>query len=471
MRFLCLSLVLLASPALAQAPAAAHLVGVARIASNARDSHGETLGGFGSGMALVPGSWRLKGGRFTGQLAAIPDRGWNTEGTSDYQARVQFFDVTLAPRDGAPGAQTGLDMRYRRSLLLSDKAGKPTTGLDPRDVRAAGGGFPGLPMARNGKISLDSEAVALPGDGSLWVGDEYGPYIYHFDSRGRMLAVIRPPEAFIPRRDGAVSFSANSPPHGEAYNVGQPQTGRQNNQGFEGMSLTPDRKHLFVITQSALMQDLDPAAVKTTRRHVRLLDYALDGKAPHLLHEYVVALPLWSDGKTDNLVAAQSEMLALNGHQLLLLCRDSGGGFTGKRDASAFRRVMMVDLSGASDIKGRYDGVGESIAPKGVLRPDITPAGLTSVLDINDNTQLARFGLHNGAPNDRDDLYEKWEGMALAPAKDPKAPDAFFLFIGSDNDFITQDGVMAGRPYQDASGANVDSLVLVYRLGLPAARR
>ena len=469
MRIFWFGLVLLASPVVAQT--SAHLVGVARIPSNARDHYGETLGGFGSGLALVPGIWRLQGGRFLGQLAAIPDRGWNTEGTADYQGRVHFFDLTLTPQEGAPGAQIGLDLLYRRSLLLSDKAGKPTTGFDARDVRPAAGGLPDLPMASNGRISLDDEAVALPGDGSVWVGDEYGPYIYHFDAHGRMAAVIRPPEAFIATRKGTESFSANKPPNGETYDLGLPEAGRQDNQGFEGMSLTPDHRHLFAITQSALTQDLDPAAVKTTRRNVRLLDYDLGGKAPRLVHEYVVALPLWSDGKTAALVAAQSEMLALNNHQLLLLCRDSGGGFTGKRDASAFRKVMMIELAGASDIRGRYDKAGEAIAPKGVLRAEITPAGLSTVLDINDDAQLARFGLHNGAPNDRNDLYEKWEGMALAPAHDPKAPDDQFLFIGSDNDFITQDGVMAGKPYKDASGANVDSLVLVYRLALPQARR
>ena len=57
--------------------------------------------------------------------------------------------------------------------------------------------------------------------------------------------------------------------------------------------------------------------------------------------------------------------------------------------------------------------------------------------------------------------------MALAPAGDPKTPNDYFLFTGSDNDFITQDGMMAGKPYKDASGANVDTLVLVYRVSLP----
>jgi hypothetical protein len=57
--------------------------------------------------------------------------------------------------------------------------------------------------------------------------------------------------------------------------------------------------------------------------------------------------------------------------------------------------------------------------------------------------------------------------MAVVPIGDRQAPHDYFLFVGSDNDFITQDGHMAGQAYQDASGANVDTLVLVYRVTLP----
>jgi hypothetical protein len=202
---------------------------------------------------------------------------------------------------------------------------------------------------------------------------------------------------------------------------------------------------------------------------VRVLAYDLTGSSPRLVHEHVVALPLYSDGKTDGLVAAQSELLALNDHQFLLLCRDSGGGQSLKRDASAYRSILSVELNGASDIVGRYDGVGQAVSPLGVLRSDITPAKTSLLVDMNDNAQLKRFGLHNGAPNDANDLYEKWESMALAPAGG--SPDDYFLFVGSDNDFITQKGMMAGKPYADASGANVDSLVLVYRVRVPGLRR
>ncbi len=102
-----------------------------------------------------------------------------------------------------------------------------------------------------------------------------------------------------------------------------------------------------------------------------------------------------------------------------------------------------------------------------MLNSSITPVAYKQFLDINDNTQLNRLGLHNGAPADSDDLYEKWESMAVVPVGDRHAPNDYFLFVGSDNDFITQDGHMAGQAYADASGANVDTLVLVYRVTLP----
>jgi hypothetical protein len=81
------------------------------------------------------------------------------------------------------------------------------------------------------------------------------------------------------------------------------------------------------------------------------------------------------------------------------------------------------------------------------IDPSITPALYQKFLDINDNTQLNRFNLHNGDPNDANDLYEKWESLAAVPVFDRAAPHDYFLFVGSDNDFITQNGFMVGQPY------------------------
>src|SRR5262249_11916492 len=81
--------------------------------------------------------------------------------------------------------------------------------------------------------------------------------------------------------------------------------------------------------------------------------------------------------------------------------------------------------------------------------------------------KLQKFGLHNGEPNDRNNLSEKWEGMTLVPALDPANPNDYFLFVTNDNDFITQNGYQAGAPYKDASGLEVDTMILVYRITLP----
>jgi len=450
-----------ASSAFAGEREAATLVGVARIPAAARDAQGETLGGFGSGMMLAPGSWKHTGKGYSARLFMLPDRGWNTAGTTDYRARLQKFTMTLTPDDGNPGKEGQLKLTYNGTLLLTDTAGAPTTGLDPTAIRPARDGIPDLPLAANGHVSLDNEAVAPDGKGGFWVSDEYGPYIYRYDAKGVMTAAIRPPEAFIPRRLGAEDFSSNNPPQNSQYDSGDPVTGRQNNQGFEGMSVLPGGKTLFVMNQSALRQDLDPADVKATRRNVRLLVYDVAAQ-PRLVHEYAIQLPTYLDGSQVS-VAAQSELLAIDDHRFLLLCRDSGGGFASKRPQSLYRRILLVDIANATDIAGRHDGADGTIAPKGQLRADITPATLSDVIDLNDTAQLARFGLHNGAPADSHDLYEKWESLALAPAG-PKGQ--YILLVGSDNDFITQHGRMAGRAYKDSSGADVDTLVMAWRVTL-----
>jgi hypothetical protein len=457
------------------------LVGVARVPSDAVDQFGETLGGYGSGMAMDLSSWHKQGDdSFAGTLYMLPDRGWNTQGTVDFRGRLHRFHVKLTPFTGASTtAQNQLQLDYRSSTLFLQFGGAPTTGLDPTGVRKGVNNIPDLPIAGDGHVPVDDEAVVHVGDGTVWVSEEYGPYIYHYALDGRLLHIIRPPEAFIPmRRDASgnlvENFSANSPPIGVTLNTGNPVSGRQNNQGFEGLAMSPDRKTLFVLLQSALIQDLDATSattIKLTRHNTRLLAYDLRDDEPKLVGEYVVQLPLYQDQTTTKptlLTAAQSELHALNDHQFLVLARDSTGGFAVANPGSVYRSIDLIDISNATNIAGTdFDNAGVSLAPKGVLNSNITPAAYQKFLDINDNTQLNRFGLRNGAPADGNDLYEKWESIAIVPVFDPKAPHDYFLFVGSDNDFITQHGFMAGQPYQDPSGFNVDTLVLVYRVTLP----
>jgi len=317
-------------------------------------------------------------------------------------------------------------------------------------------------------VSIDSESLALLPDGGFLIGDEYGPYVYRFSPAGRLLAAIRPPEAFLPKRKGKDHFASNNPgPGAQAPDPPDPETGRANNQGFEGLTLTPPGgKFLVVALQSATRQD--GGTWPETRRYSRLLYYDVaDRERPRLVREYVVPLPLFESAAGERRVAAQSELLALDETFFLLLCRDSGNGYGTSGATSRYRSIDLLDTSRATNIAGsRYDGT-IPVAPNGKLVAGVVPATLTRYIDINDTAELQKFGLHNGEPNDRDNLSEKWEGMTLVPALDPANPNDYFLFVTNDNDFITQNGYQAGAPYKDASGLEVDTMMLVYRITLP----
>jgi hypothetical protein len=142
---------------------------------------------------------------------------------------------------------------YLDTLLLSGPDGKPVTGLDANGSgHISYAGFPDLPVATytgdgfggssgctnsSQRIALDAEGLYVNPDGSFWISDEYGPYVYHFDPTGKMAAAIRPPDAIIPMRNDTVSFSADSPAFyvnngtGEDVSPSDNPTGRGNNHG------------------------------------------------------------------------------------------------------------------------------------------------------------------------------------------------------------------------------------------------
>lgn len=451
------------------------MVGVGRIKADQRDKFRETFGS-GSGMAIDPKSWTRKGDRYQGTLYLLPDRGYNVTGTIDYRARLNKIAIDFTPAlDPAklPEAerQRTVKARLADTTLLVDAGGTPFTGLDPiaGGIRPPAANFPAMPQAPNGHVAIDSEGVVRLRDGSFFISDEYGPYIYHFSPQGRLIGAIRPPDAFIPRRGGQDNFSSNNPGPGQSAPVPpNPDTGRQNNQGFEGLALTPDGKYLVAILQSATRQD--GGDKPETRDHTRMLYYDISAvDHPVLVREHVVQLPGFETADGKHRIAAQSELLALDANHFLLICRDTGNGYGLEGTTSLYRRIEFVDTSAATNIVGKYDGL-EPVAPKGRLVDGVVPAARQTFIDLNDNAELAKFGLHNGPPQDRNNLYEKWESMGLVPALDPKNPRDYFLFVANDNDFVTQHGFHAGAAYKDASGVDVDTMFLVFRVTLPAAQ-
>jgi hypothetical protein len=442
------------------------LVGVGRMPSDLKDKFGETFGSF-SAFTFQPGSWqRNANGSYSGTLFTQPDRGYNAVGTTNYVPRFNKITVAFTPAPAGSTAQNQVGLTLADTIKFTESDGTPMTSLDPTSAgTGTRAGLPAMPQAFNGRLALDAEGIVVNADGSIWVSDEYGPYIFRFTADGRLISAIRPPEAITPKRNGADSFASNNPGPGQAAPVpANPTTGRQNNQGLEGLSVSPDGRTLFALLQSAARQDGGTGGTGP-RRHTRLLAYDLTVAGnPTLKGEYVVPLPTYSLGAA-TLVPAQSEMLAINNTQFLVLARD-GNGRGVASPTSLYRSILVYDISSATNIAGTaYDTTTTPIAPGGVLAAGIIPATSAVLVDMNNAAQLAKFGLNNGPVDNANTLSEKWEALALVPAFDPSAPNDWYLFVGNDNDFITTNGFQDGAPY--AAAIDNDNMVLVYRVTIP----
>ncbi|KAF3916516.1 hypothetical protein ABW20_dc0101467 [Dactylellina cionopaga] len=463
------------------------LTGYGFVPSNGRDKYDDTVS-IGSSIKISGWTYDKAAGSYTGTLWGLPDRGWNIEGTTNFQPRIHKYALKFTPKTSS--ATPNLEFSYLDTILLTDPTGKPLSGLDPTTVVKIPG-YPDFPASQypgdgwggegpgDTRISLDAEALVLSRDGGFWISDEYGPYIYSFSPEGKLRKAISPPNAILPLRNGKVDFASNNPP---IYNPNQipspanPTQGRSNNQGLEGMTGSYDGRNLYALLQSGATQEggLD----KTTNKNARLLKYDISGSEPRFAGEWVVPLPQYYDpsksAKNNPRTAAQSELQWVGDDQFFVLSRDGsygGGGADGT--TSLYRQVDVFDISSATNIKGKYDNFNESItvsASSKVLKAGITPAEYCPFINFNLNAELAKFGLHNGGARDYGLLNEKWEGLALVPVDGELGDDdEWFLFAASDNDFITQDGSANGGAitFSDSNGWDLNNQVLVFKIKLP----
>lgn len=285
------------------------------------------------------------------------------------------------------------------------------------------------------RMSLDPEGLVLDKNGGFWVSDEYGPFLYHFTKRGKLDDVIRPPNALIPERNGHDDFASNNPP---IYNTSQipnpedPDSGRNNNQGFEGLTYDAQRKSLFVMLQSAAINDGAPDKAKNN--YTRLLEYKIGGKGHGKKGnrkpegQWVVPLPQYTTSKGKKRTAAASEILSLGNGRFLILSRDSSAGRGAESTESVYRNADIFSIRKASDINGKFDDSTSSFAPGGVLRAGVKAAEYCPFINFNNQTELDKFSLINGgSDNDAEGLLnEKWEALSLVPVWGKK--DQYYLF-------------------------------------------
>ncbi|MEI6339887.1 MAG: esterase-like activity of phytase family protein [Verrucomicrobiota bacterium] len=341
--------------------------------ADGRDEHGDTIGGIGSGLVYDAGA---------DVFYSLSDRGPG-DGALPYRPRWVVLKI----------AQAGdkLDIAVVRSVILRDEQGHDMTGQIPDDQAAA------VPRMKDGRTCIDPEALALASDGSLYITDEYGPYLYQFAADGKMIRRLEMPEAFRPRTaEGSLDFSDHA----------ALVSGRNINQGPEGMCLMPDGKTAALIFQSGLIQEGGRES-PTTRLIV--LDLATGNPTGIFVYPFTPEVPgMEQPVKIKNL--SVNDLTVLSDGRFLVLERDQYG-----RDGSSdpkparYKAVWVVDTSCATNLRTDQKQAPRAVEKKLLFNlPDL----------VKDTAGLAA----------------KWESLALVP---PVSGGAVTLIMAADNDFLT----------------------------------
>ncbi len=95
---------------------------------------------------------------------------------------------------------------------------------------------------------FDPESIQRTADGTYWIGDEFGPYLLHFDKDGILLdAPIPLPN---PLKVGAELRSPQNQFNKANINYVEPLV--QQSGGFEGMALSKDGQYLYPLLEKPL---------------------------------------------------------------------------------------------------------------------------------------------------------------------------------------------------------------------------
>jgi len=162
-----------------------------------------------------------------GEFWAMPDNGYGAKTNSgDFLLRVYLIRPDFETARGGTGM-----VEVLRFIQLRDPDGKIPFALFRADRILTG-------------ADLDIESLRVAKDGTLWFGDEFGPFLVHTDATGKVL------EAPIPL-PGVQSPQNPFLPNPDAWTI-------RASRGFEGMARSIDGKTLYPMLEGALRTDTDP---------------------------------------------------------------------------------------------------------------------------------------------------------------------------------------------------------------------
>jgi hypothetical protein len=311
--------------------------------------------------------------------------GTSVPGAIKLNSRVDFNDAKGFLKDGK-----GVDLK-----ITADFANYQTVS----DNNLVDSGKPVDARIRSGRLltgfDFDVESIARASDGTYFVGEEFGPYILHFDKDGTLMS-DPVPHPFL-----------RSPSNPDVMNNGASVTSLSS-RGFESLAFNGDRSRLYAVPEAApSLASLRPVA--DDERYLNIFEFdpaAMLYTGKNLVYK--------KDGPAKDNQIVIGDMMHVGGSRFVLIERDSLFGAK-----AVVKRLYMIDLN-VKDADG---------ALKKTL--------LVDLLNISDPKDIGGplAGVADGKFNMPFDSIESVEVV-----------DEHTLAVAIDSNFPTEDGRVPGNP-------------------------
>jgi len=253
-----------------------------------------------------------------GAFLALADNGFGTkENSPDFLLRVYELRPDFVTRAGGSGTIVA-----RSLFVLRDPDRQVPFPIVADLARYPASDIPVDASIREGRLltgaDFDVESFRRVSDGTFYFGDEFGPFLLHTDSTGRLLAPPIPlPGVRSPQNLGLGDEIPNLPRSG----------------GFEGMALSADGATLLPMLEK-------PLAGESRMLNVYRFDLAAGRYVHGKFDGAVFRYPL------DSAAVSVAEFTHWSGDDFLTIERDDGQGTTAR-----FKRVFRVNPS-QIDVEG-----------------------------------------------------------------------------------------------------------------------
>lgn len=394
-----------------------HLTGWAEIPSTYRHP-GPVSGQFTTGTngvmppyqgQPIPGFSGMIPAQTPGTFFALPDNGYGAQ-TNSADFVIGFYRVTPVFKTTGDGTTSRGSVLVQGFTPFSDPQGLLDTSYIANGpvynrlyyYPAPQVQVPVDPAIRKGRLltgaDFDVESIARMDDGSFWVGEEFGPYLLHFDSQGRLLS---PPVRHLVLR--APQNPAGSP-------------NLPSSRGFESMARSGDGSRLYLTTEASINSEADKRMLeiyefdtRTEQYTGRTFRYAKDSS------DYITG---GSSNATNIFVTGDLTHLA--GDRYIIIERDDFQGPPTSTNPPRQKKLYLFDFNVADNATG-------------VLKKRL----LVDLLDIDDPKDIG--GGLVGIPADR-------FNFPLQSVESVTAIDDFSLLVGLDNNYPGGNGRVPGVP-------------------------